>query len=84
MASYFVARDRPADGVHAVHDRTACPPSCFPRGEAAEYLGEFFEAAQALAVARLRYAQVRGCTCRAEPAIRHAAPSAAALTPTRP
>lgn len=62
MASYFVARHPLPDGGHAVHDRTLCPPSCFP-AHATEYLGEFFEAAQAVAVARLRYAHARGCPC---------------------
>ena len=63
MPSYFVASDDAPHGMHAVHDRSVCPPSCFPRADASEYLGEFLEAAQAIAVARLRYAHVRGCSC---------------------
>lgn len=61
MASYFVAH--PASrGVPAVHDRTRCPPGAFPQ-DGAEYLGEFIDAAQALAVARLRYPQAARCSC---------------------
>lgn len=63
MASYFVARHAQPDGAHAVHDRSRCPPACFPFENANEYLGEFHEVTQALAVARLRYAQARDCTC---------------------
>jgi hypothetical protein len=62
MASYFVACHPLPDGAHAVHDRSRCPPSCFP-ARATEYLGEFGEAAQAVAVARLRYARARDCAC---------------------
>jgi hypothetical protein len=62
MASYFVACHA-NDGFHAVHDRSRCPPGGFPVGDAAEYLGEFEHPAQALAVARLRYAPARGCSC---------------------
>jgi hypothetical protein len=62
MASFFVARRVPGDGPFTVHDRTRCPPGTFPiRG--AEYLGEFLDVAQALAVARLRYAHVGPCAC---------------------
>lgn len=61
MASYFVAFDAQPDGFHAVHDRSRCPPRCFPA--ATEYLGEFASAAQAVTVARLRYARARGCSC---------------------
>ena len=83
MPSYFVDGEDAADGVHAVHDRSACPPSCFPRDRAAEYLGEFIEAAQAVAVARLRYAHVAGCSCcERQQAID--APAIPALTPSRP
>ena len=61
MASYFVARHaRP--GAGAVHDRGCCPPGVFPLDEA-EYLGEFLDVGQALAVARLRYPQVGPCAC---------------------
>ena len=63
MASYFVATHSHADGTHAVHDRGRCPPGTFPARGGAEYLGEFLEAGQALAVARLRYPGVRGCAC---------------------
>lgn len=63
MASYFVACHALPDGAHAVHDRSRCPPACFPLAQAHEYLGEFSEAAQALAVARLRFAHARGCAC---------------------
>lgn len=63
MASYFVARHAPPHEAHAVHDRSLCPPTCFTVTGATEYLGDFLEAAQALAVARLRYAQVQGCAC---------------------
>jgi hypothetical protein len=62
MASYFVATQARADGVHHVHDRSRCPPACFPAA-AAEYLGEFADAGQAVTVARVRYAQARGCAC---------------------
>ena len=60
MASYFVACHPLPDGGHAVHDRTRCPPSCFS-AHGTEYLGEFSEPSQALAVARLRYATACGC-----------------------
>ena len=66
MASYFVANRTQADGGHAVHDRSRCPPGCFPADGASEYLGEFNEPAQALAVARLRYARAHSCTCCAD------------------
>ena len=67
MASYFVACS-PAFGEAAVHDRSRCPPGTFPQ-EAAEYLGEFFDAGQALAVARLRYAHATRCGCCTVPAV---------------
>ena len=66
MASYFVASHAQPDGAHAVHERSRCPPHCFPE-HASEYLGEFGNAAQALAVARVRYAQAFSCAC-CEPA----------------
>lgn len=62
MASYFVARQAQLDGIHPVHDRSRCPPDCFP-ASTAEYLGEFVDATQAVTVARVRYAHARGCTC---------------------
>jgi hypothetical protein len=61
MASYFVACDPEGDGAHAVHERSRCPPACFPLGAPPEYLGEFMDAGQAVAVARLRYRPVRRC-----------------------
>ena len=63
MASYFVASTPSPDGVHAIHDRSRCPPTTFPRDGAIEYLGEFLHPAQAMAVARLRYPRVHGCAC---------------------
>lgn len=85
MASYFVASRTQPDGGHAVHDRSRCPPGCFPGGGAGEYLGEFNEPAQALAVARVRYACAYSCTCCAElqapPAV--AGEPAPALLPLR-
>ena len=63
MASYFVACEPQADGAYAVHDRSRCPPRCFPREGATEYLGEFLDGQQAVAVARLRYRQARDCAC---------------------
>lgn len=62
MASYFVATHALVDGAHAVHDRGSCPPSAFPC-DAAEYLGEFADPVQAVAVARLRYRFVLPCSC---------------------
>jgi hypothetical protein len=61
MASYFVASIAGSDGAHAVHDRSRCPPGCFRLEAPTEYLGEFIEATQALAVARLRYRPARRC-----------------------
>ena len=63
MASYFVACHALADGAHTVHDRSRCPPACFPHEHATEYLGEFSDPTQAMAVARLRFAAVRRCGC---------------------
>lgn len=60
MASYFVSRVARADGIHPVHDRSRCPPACFPDA-ATEYLGEFRDAVQAVTVARVIYAHARGC-----------------------
>jgi hypothetical protein len=62
MASYFVASAGRSGAAVAVHDRDRCPPGCFPQG-AVEYLGEFLEAGQALAVARIRFPQARHCRC---------------------
>ena len=63
MSSYFVASRPLVDGVHTVHHRSTCPPGCFPAEGAAEYLGEFLDATQALVVARLKYPAARGCPC---------------------
>ena len=63
MASYFVACEPQADGAYPVHDRSRCPPRCFPRTGATEYLGEFLDGQQALAVARLRYRHAQDCPC---------------------
>jgi len=62
MSSYFVASHAAENGQAAVHDRSRCPPGCFLPA-ATEYLGEFLDPAQAIAVARLRYPHVRGCAC---------------------
>lgn len=67
MASYFVAYHAAAAADVAVHDRSRCPPQCFLGDATTEYLGEFLDAVQALAVARLRYVHARGC-CACEPA----------------
>ena len=61
MNSYFVACHTPPFGEVAVHDRTRCPPGCFLHQGTTEYLGDFLDAEQAVAVARLRYAHARGC-----------------------
>jgi hypothetical protein len=61
MASYFIATHAQPFGEVAVHDRNRCPPDCFLRDGTTEYLGEFLDANQAVAVARLRYAHARGC-----------------------
>lgn len=62
MASYYVALAAGSGGIHPVHDRSRCPPACFPR-DATEYLGEYGTPAQALVVARLVYATATACTC---------------------
>jgi hypothetical protein len=61
MPSYFIDRRAQADGTHVVHDRSNCPPDCFPAARDAEYLGELLDGFQAVALARLNYAQVNGC-----------------------
>jgi len=68
MASYFVASRAPGDGPFAVHDRTRCPPGAFPT-QGAEYLGDFLDVSQALAVARLRYPEAASCPCCAASAV---------------
>ena len=65
MASFFVAMQAPGGAAHAVHDRSRCAPDAFPCQ--AEYLGEFFDAGQAVAVARLRYLRVCLCPCCVPP-----------------
>lgn len=83
MNSYFVACHTPASGEVAVHDRTRCPPDCFLHHGTTEYLGDFLDAEQAVAVARLRYAHARGC--RQWEAARAASVSPLALArPTAP
>ncbi|MDB5749883.1 MAG: hypothetical protein JWP65_304 [Ramlibacter sp.] len=63
MASYFVDERARANGVHPVHDRNRCPPSCFAPERQPQYLGDFIDAAQAMCVARLRYRHAHGCSC---------------------
>ena len=70
MASFFVACEPQADGAYPVHDRSRCPPRCFPREAASEYLGEFLDGHQALPVARLRNRQAQDCPC-AVPVVAH-------------
>jgi hypothetical protein len=77
MASYFVACEPQADGAYPVHDRSRCPPRCFPRTGATEYLGEFLDSQQALAVARLRYRRAQDCPCASAtlPAVQEPVPT---------
>ena len=63
MSSYFVTSRPLVGGAQTVHDRSTCPPGCFPVAGATEYLGEFLDATQALVVARLKYPAARGCAC---------------------
>ena len=74
MASYFVASAALPDAPPSVHDRDRCPPGRFPR-EHAEYLGEFLDIRQALAVARLRFPGAGPCACCAPVAVGAAAVS---------
>ena len=67
MASYFVACATQADGRHAVHDPSRCPPACLCAGSRAEYLGEFLDVNQALAVARRRYPRAACCPLTGDP-----------------
>jgi hypothetical protein len=63
MTSFFVGPGEGTGSGPAVHDRSRCPAACF--GQAgAEYLGEFEDEAQALAVARLRYGGICHCARR--------------------
>jgi hypothetical protein len=80
MSSYFVALHAPHAAEVTVHDRSCCPPACFLPEGGTEYLGEFNDAGQAVAVARLRYAHARACTV-GEPA-RVPAPQPGAPQPT--
>jgi hypothetical protein len=82
MASYFVAPPASHAADAAVHDRSRCPPACFLVPGGTEYLGEFNQPAQAVAVARLRYVHARSCTA-CEPARAPAARPATAQ-PTTP
>ena len=82
MSSYFVASRPLADGAHTVHDRSTCPPGCFPMAGATEYLGEYLDATQALVVARLKYPAARGCGCTEHAAL--SAPHQPATSPLRP
>jgi hypothetical protein len=83
MASFFVACHAPATGEAAVHDRSRCPPECFLGAGTTEYLGEFLEPAQALAVARLRYSHVHACPACEAARPRSTVPAPMAL-PTAP
>jgi hypothetical protein len=60
MASFYVGTAGNTATGFAVHERSRCPADCLDDG-AAEYLGEFTDPAQALAVARLRYRTI--CQC---------------------
>ena len=82
MASYFVASAALPDTPASVHDRDRCPPGRFPR-DGAEYLGEFSDMRQALAVARLRFPCASPCGCCAPVAVTPTV-MAALLTPLRP
>jgi hypothetical protein len=93
MASYFVTTAPLPDGAHTIHNRSRCPPGTFPlEAGAAEYLGDFLHAAQAAAVARLRYARVRTCACcqpvdvqaARSPAVRPLAPALLVPPPAAP
>lgn len=59
MPSFFVDRHAQRNGDHVVHQRSLCPPDCFPAD--AEYLGELLDGGQALALAALKYPRVNGC-----------------------
>jgi hypothetical protein len=71
MSSYFVAAA--PQGEVAVHDRSRCPPGAFRLDGSIEYLGEFLDAAQAIAVARVRYEHARGCPCCSGAAVQRTA-----------
>lgn len=83
MASYFVAPPASHAAQAAVHDRSRCPPACFLVQGGTEYLGEFNDITQAVAVARLRYAHARRCSaCEAPVAV--SAPRPAVPQPATP
>jgi hypothetical protein len=63
MPSYYIDRRAQADGSHVVHARDGRQAGCFAASDSSEYLGELLDAGQALALARLNYARVRGCAC---------------------
>ncbi|MEJ8840196.1 hypothetical protein [Ramlibacter sp. AN1133] len=81
MPSYFVAYHAPPAADVAVHDRSRCPPDCFLGEALTEYLGEFLDGKQAVAVARLRYAHAHGCTA-CEPARARVSLATAVARPT--
>lgn len=64
MTSFFVGSAENADSAPAVHDRSRCPAACFGHAGGGEYLGEYDDEAQALAIARLRYGGICHCTRR--------------------
>jgi hypothetical protein len=66
MTSFFVGSAQDAGSAHAVHDRSRCPAACFGHAGVDEYLGEYEDEAQALAIARLRYGGICHCTRRDE------------------
>lgn len=60
MGSFYVGTaGHTATGL-AVHERSGCPAACLADGTA-EYLGEYTDPTQALAVARLRYGAICAC-----------------------
>jgi hypothetical protein len=61
MPSYFIDRRARANGEHVLHERSRCPPGCFPAARHAEYLGELLDGPQALSLARVKYPHVNGC-----------------------
>lgn len=86
MASFFVGTaDHTATG-YVVHDRSRCPALCFGPPDTTEYVGEYSDAAQALAVARLRYGGICHCERRdaAWPWPAPLRPVARAFTPPLP
>ena len=86
MASFFVGMADHTVTGYAVHDRSRCPALCQVPGDTAEYLGEYSDASQALAVARLRYHGICHCERResAWPWPEPVRPVARAFSPPRP